>query len=431
MHRIPLAVGVSYSVMNETPSPSGHRRSRSRRRKPVILGKSEHRISPKDIDPDIVSVIQRLKRQGFITYISGAAVQNLLQGIPPKDFDIVTNARPGQIKRRFAHAHVIGRRFRLVHISIGKGKIIEVATFRREPDVLVIDTQEGKLRRKSTYGTPREDAFRRDISINALYYDLSTNAVIDYVRGLKDLKERRIRVIGDPGARYEEDPVRIIRVVRHAARLGFSIEKRTDEAIYSHLHLLNGCSKARLYEELNKDLAGKTRPVFEAYNRYGILKYLIGDAGEDYHTDRGLSSGLFSQMDLKDRANTLDPPLDLEEVYALVLWPWIKSRYPFEKGDLQTVLGEALQVALTTITVPRKIRADILQILILLQYMSRAVRTGRSRQSWKKRPQYRQASRLFYILNTGRIPHGGESFDSLMKDREYRPNQKSRRKRSS
>lgn len=402
--------------MNETKTKSRRRRSHSRQRKSIILGKSEHRISNKSIDPDILKVIHRLKKQGFIAYISGAAVQNLLQGIPPRDFDIVTNARPGQIRRRFSNAYLIGRRFRLVHISLNKRKIIEVATFRRGPDTLVKVGPDGSVRRKSTYGTPREDAFRRDISINALFYDVSTNSVIDYVRGLKDLKERRIRIIGDPSVRYSEDPIRILRVVRHAARLGFKVEKRTEDAIFSHIHLLTECSGARLFEELNKDLVGKSRLVFEAYNRYGILKYLIGRAGENYQADTDLSSRLISLLEVKDRANLHSFIFSQEELYALIFWPWVGSRFADEKGDMQAILGEALMTALSRITVPRKLQSNILQILILLRNMHRALRTGRMRQFWKQRPQYQQASRLFFLMQTGRAPSQDESFESLLKD---------------
>ncbi len=147
----------------------------------------------------------------------------MMLGKHPKDFDVVTDARPGQIKKRFRNVYVIGRRFRLAHIHFADGKIIEVSTFRSEAEPSEESDSEGVAEPKSVYGTPREDAFRRDITINALYYDPVTFSVIDYVGGLEDLARRKARVIGDPAERFTEDPVRIWRVIRHAARLGFDI----------------------------------------------------------------------------------------------------------------------------------------------------------------------------------------------------------------
>ena len=239
-----------------------------------VLKRPKHKISRLDIDPDALKIIYRLNSQGFLAYLTGGAVQNLMQGIKPKDFDLVTDARPGQIKKRFRNAFIIGRRFRLAHIHFKEGKYIEVATFRREPDEKDEETVDPAHRYKMTYGTPREDAFRRDITINALYYDVDTESVIDYVGGLKDLAARKIRVMGDPGLRYTEDPVRIMRVIRHSVRLGFEIEKRTEQPIHTHRHLLGEVAEARLFEELNKDLALKAPLVFEAYQKYGVLKYI-------------------------------------------------------------------------------------------------------------------------------------------------------------
>ncbi len=164
---------------------------KSKSDKPVILQRPGHRIFRQDIDRDALKVLDRLKRLGFTAYLTGAAVQNLLSGIVPKDFDIVTDARPGQIKRRFSNTYLIGRRFRLAHIHFKNGKFIEVATFRRDPDLPNKENPETAAKWKNTYGTPREDAFRRDITINALFYDVSTASVIDYVGGLKDLKKKK------------------------------------------------------------------------------------------------------------------------------------------------------------------------------------------------------------------------------------------------
>ncbi len=351
--------------------------------------RSNHSINKKHIDPDALKVIHRLKKSGFTVYLTGAAVQNLLQDIPPKDFDIVTDARPGQIKRRFSNAYLIGRRFRLVHIHFRHGKYIEVATFRRAPDILDKHGPDLGEKRKHTYGTPREDAFRRDISINALYYDVGSASVIDYVQGLKDLDERRIRIIGDPKERYTEDSVRILRVVRHAARLGFNIEKRTEEAIYSCRHLLFKCPTARLFEEFNKDLAAKSRPVIKAYNRYGILKYLLGRVGEEYQADHVMFSQLMSILEFKDRASSGGFKYSLDELYSLLLWPWVERHFVNEKGNMQKILDEAIITTLSMITLPRKIRTNLIHILILLRNLSKTSPRNKSFESL-----FRQAVRF-------------------------------------
>ncbi|MGC9325572.1 MAG: hypothetical protein ACP5G0_12590, partial [Desulfomonilia bacterium] len=239
----------------------------------VILHRSDHRISRKDIDPDALKVLYRLFRNGHKAYLVGGAVRDLLLGRKPKDFDVVTDARPGQIKKLFANSFLIGRRFRLAHIRFRGGKIIEVATFRREPE----EDAETLTDRNNTFGTPVEDAFRRDITINALFYDISNFSIIDYVGGLTDIELKRVCIIGDPDTRYREDPVRMWRVIRHAARQGFSIEEETADSIESNKALLSTCSGARLFEELNKDLTtGFASPIFSHACRYSILGYVLG-----------------------------------------------------------------------------------------------------------------------------------------------------------
>ena len=401
--------------MDEIKIETKSRQYHTHQRKTVFLRRTEHRISKNNIDPDAQKIIYRLKNQGFIAYLTGAAVQNLLQGIPPKDFDLVTDARPGQIKRRFGNSILIGKRFRLVHIIFKKGKFIEVATFRKAPDIVDKGESGSDITRKSTYGTPQQDAYRRDISINALYYDVSTAVVIDYVGGLKDLAEKRIRIIGDPRERFTEDPVRILRVVRHAARLGFDIEKKTEAAIFFSRHFLSECSSSRLYEELNKDLADTTRPIFKSYNRFGLLKYLLGQVGEDYQNDHDLSSRLFSLLDIKDLARSRNFSFLQEEIYALIFWPWVERQFADKKGDIQKTLKEAITTALGRINVPRKLRSDFLQILILIRNMRWALKTNQKRQSWKRRPQYSSASRLIFLIDEGRAPGKDESFEKLFK----------------
>src|SRR5215213_11436484 len=202
---------------------------------PRILPRPEHTLSRKAIDADALKVLYRLKNHGYIAYLVGGGVRDLLLGRRPKDFDIATDAHPYQIKKLFRNCWIIGRRFRLAHVKFGS-KVIEVATFRRQvaPGEEVVQdgvpapdptTPEGEhlIHRDNTFGTPEEDAFRRDFTINALFYDIATFSIIDYVDGLDDLHAGIVRSIGDPEVRFKEDPVRMLRAVAFAARLNFTI----------------------------------------------------------------------------------------------------------------------------------------------------------------------------------------------------------------
>src|SRR5688572_23742182 len=221
-------------------------------REPVIVPREQHAISRKQIDPDALKVLYRLHQNGFLAYLVGGSVRDLLLGRRPKDFDIGTSAHPYQVKRLFRNCWIIGRRFRLAHVRFGT-KTIEVATFRRQlsaEEVAAAEAQppptpipvEGHgrgqadhlLHRDNTFGTPEEDAFRRDFTVNALFYDIASFSIIDYTGGLDDLNARVMRCIGDPVERFQEDPVRMLRAVAMAARLNFAIDPPIDAAIAAH-----------------------------------------------------------------------------------------------------------------------------------------------------------------------------------------------------
>jgi poly(A) polymerase len=260
----------------------------------IVIPRSEHAMSRRDIDPDALKVLYRLKEAGFIAYLVGGSVRDLLLGRRPKDFDIATSAHPYQVKRLFRNCWVIGRRFRLVHVKFGE-KIIEVATFRRhlppsdaidepqpheaEPAVAMSDAARERaardllIRRDNTFGTPEEDAFRRDFTVNALFYDIATFSIIDYVGGLRDLHERVIRAIGDPDERFLEDPVRMLRAVAFAGRLGFTVDPPVVDAIRRNRGEIARSSPARLIEEYYKILrTGASAAVFRSAADLGLLE---------------------------------------------------------------------------------------------------------------------------------------------------------------
>src|SRR6187402_2671255 len=233
---------------------------------PVIVPRAEHPISRRDIDPDALKVLYRLHESGAVAYLVGGSVRDLLLSRRPKDFDIGTSAHPYQVKKLFRNCWIIGRRFRLAHVRFGM-KAIEVATFRKNipagseaepseapPSPHATDAGDLLIKHDNTFGTPEEDAFRRDFTINALFYDIADFSIIDYCGGLQDLKDGLIRCIGDPNERFQEDPVRMLRAIVMASRLGFRMDEPVVKAIATHRQLIATASPARMIEEYYKIL---------------------------------------------------------------------------------------------------------------------------------------------------------------------------------
>ncbi len=278
---------------------------------PLVVPRDGHTLSRRQIDSDALKVLYRLHDAGFAAYLVGGGVRDLLLGRIPKDFDIATSAHPYQIKRLFRNCFIIGRRFRLAHVRFGT-KVIEVATFRRQ---LAINDDEGDaagpdahggadaateeatrsadtdgadrdhlIHRDNTFGTAEEDAFRRDFTVNALFYDIATFSIIDYVGGLDDLRAGVIRCIGDPDIRFREDPVRMQRAVAFAARLGFRIDAPVLDGITRHRHELARSAPARMMDEYYKILrTGSAEATFRQLEAVGLLEPIstVLDEGAD------------------------------------------------------------------------------------------------------------------------------------------------------
>jgi poly(A) polymerase len=380
----------------------------------VILKKPEHGISRRNIDPDALRIIFRLDSLGFTAYLTGGAVRDMMLGKIPKDFDIVTDARPSQIKKFFPRVFIIGRRFRLAHIHFRDGKIIEVATFRKNPSP---DAAADGNAVESIYGSPREDAFRRDITINALFYDAVTTSLIDFVGGIADLRQRRIRIIGDAGERFGEDPVRIWRVIRYACRAGFAIDADIERDIAAQRHRLEQCSGARLFEEIAKDLShAETRLVVAGLRGHGILRHIIGRAGSEYENDPLSFARLVHLLTQADGEKARGVRIALDEMAAILFWPWLEPLFAAEPGDMHPLLKKAFDDAGMKVSLPKSLRAQVIEILVLAGRMLRALRNGRMRWSLRERPQYAPAARLSFLIETGRMPGKEESFESLFRD---------------
>ncbi|OFV91794.1 MAG: hypothetical protein A3G76_15145 [Acidobacteria bacterium RIFCSPLOWO2_12_FULL_65_11] len=275
---------------------------------PRIVPRAEHSISRRDIDPDALKVLYRLRQSNHHAYLVGGSVRDLLLGRRPKDFDIGTSAHPQQVKKLFRNCWIIGRRFRLAHVKFGP-KVIEVATFRRQvaPGEEVVQdgvpapnpaTPEGQhlIHRDNTFGTPEEDAFRRDFTVNALFYDIATFSVIDYVGGLDDLRAAVVRAIGDPELRLREDPVRMLRAVALAARLDFAIDPTVLDAIRIHRREIAKSAPPRLLEEYYKILrAGSAEKTFRHLAELGLLEPISTEL------QRGAADPLWRSLGALDR----------------------------------------------------------------------------------------------------------------------------------
>jgi poly(A) polymerase len=242
---------------------------------------------PQDrLDPDAVKVVRRLRRAGFVAYLVGGCVRDLLLGMRPKDFDVATSAHPNQVKETFRNSRLIGRRFRLAHIYFRGGKIIEVSTFRKSPlDELADLPQDLLIRHDNVFGTAEEDARRRDFTINGLFYEVDEGRVVDHVGGKADLRARLVRTIGDPDVRTREDPVRILRAIRFAAKCGMRIEPETFAAMRKHVAEIPRCAPPRVLEEVLKLLrSGASRRCLELMRDVGALRVLLPPVAE--HIER-------------------------------------------------------------------------------------------------------------------------------------------------
>ncbi|GEM_PF-440238 len=256
---------------------------------PIILPQKKHQIPLSKIDKGVIDILYRLRSRRFDARLVGGCVRDLLLDRKPKDFDIVTDARPGQVKSLFYGCRLIGRRFRLAHVPTGRGMLVEVATYRglSDPPEETNEPVEPKDRflANNVFGTIDQDAFRRDFTVNALYYDFKDHSILDYTGGLSDLKKKRLRSINEPDKSFKEDPVRIIRAARFAAILGFELSRADMKAALSNAGLIAAANPSRMLEELRKILkCGHSAGTFRQLQKYECLKYWIPEfAAEKAH----------------------------------------------------------------------------------------------------------------------------------------------------
>jgi poly(A) polymerase len=377
---------------------------------PLIIPRTKHLISRRMIDEEALKVLYRLHRHGFLSYLVGGSVRDLLLGKIPKDFDVATNAHPHEINALFKNSRVIGRRFRLVHVFFKGRKIIEVSTFRSQSEFEEVQTDEGNIIRIDSFGTPEEDTLRRDITINGLFYNIADFSIIDYVGGMADLERRVIRTIGDPDERFQQDPVRMIRVIRHAARTGFSIKDQTYQAILQHREEIRKCSPSRLRDEFLRELKeGVAGPSLQLMLQTGLLFSLFPDL-ERALGDRGLSvkktqEFFLSLFDLVDQLIKTGRRVSESILLALFLTPFLQAvtpQHPFlGKREKYLYLTQTIHWAvhqiLTPFSFPRGSKEMAYQILMAQSNLKKSIQKGVIPKRLRMKKYFKEAVLLFGI----------------------------------
>lgn len=371
---------------------------------PRVIPRAEHDVSRKDISDNALKVLYRLHNAGYQAYLVGGCVRDLLLGLHPKDFDVATDAEPEQIKALFRNCRLIGRRFRLAHIVFGRD-VIEVATFRghhsgEEPgssNKLSRRSDEGLLLRDNVFGSIEEDAERRDFTANAMYYNIADFSITDFANGMQSLKERKLHLIGDPETRYREDPVRMLRAVRFAAKLDMQISAEAGDIIPSLAPLLANIPPARLFEEVLKlFLAGRAEQTFDLLQEYALFGQLfpmlqpmlkVADSKENLFVRQVL-------INTDDRINN-DQRVTPAFIYAAMLWYPMEQRFDelmAESGlsphdAFNMAINDVLQAQQKRIMIPKRFSMPIRDIWVLQQRLPK--RFGRRAYQLLEHPKFR------------------------------------------
>ncbi|MEA1888806.1 MAG: polynucleotide adenylyltransferase PcnB [Pseudomonadota bacterium] len=339
-------------------------------------------------------VLKILRQKGYDSYLVGGCVRDMLLGLEPKDFDVATNASPEQVRQAFRNGRIIGRRFKIVHVRFGR-EVIEVTTYRGAPENANQDErthrvgEEGRLLADNIYGTLDEDAMRRDLSVNALYYDPDTDKVLDYHDGLADIKQGLLRVIGDPVERYREDPVRMLRVVRFASKLGFEIEPSAAEAIDQHASLLTNVPAARLFDEVLKLFhSGSAINTFEKLRQHGLFKHLFPATDHILDKEEAGFPRTFLPLALKntDKRIQQGKPVIPAFLYSVLLWEPLRQYKEAgmkqglnEYDSIQQGADQAIVEEISTVAIPRRFTAQMREIWVMQYFFDQR----RSRQVYR------------------------------------------------
>lgn len=390
----------------------------------LVIPRSDHSISRAAISPNALKVLYRLKEAGYQGFLVGGAVRDLLLGITPKDFDVATNALPDEVRRLFRNCRLIGRRFRLAHVHFGQ-EIIEVATFRaaaaperedaeddgdeeaaaRAPASTAEDSTHrafdtsGRILRDNIYGTIEEDVWRRDFTANGLYYNIDDFSIWDFVDGVSDVRARRLKLIGDPETRYREDPVRMLRAVRFAAKLDFSIETATEQLIPRLAHLLDGVPAARLFDEcLKLFLAGFGLKSFRLLRQYGLFEHLFPMSAAAMQLPPYAYAQAMLELGLAntDARIVEDKPVTPTFLFAILLWGAVLRELNERQAGPAPDLAQLMQACDTVlraqqsrVAIPRRFGVPMRELLMLQPRFNR--RSGIKSLSLLQHPRFRAA----------------------------------------
>jgi len=360
---------------------------------PLVLGAAEHGINPKLLSPNAVRVTQTLQEAGYKAFIVGGAVRDLLLGHKPKDFDVATNAEPEQVKRLFRRAFIIGRRFQIVHVMMGQEQI-EVTTFRGSSSDDAPKDEHGRVLRDNTFGEQHEDAERRDFTVNAMYYDPATQTVLDYHGGIADIRSKTMRIIGVPEARYREDPVRMLRVVRFAAKLGFSIDPATRAPIPVMAPLVNNVPAARVFDEMLKLLmSGHAMACLQQLRGEGLhhgLLPLLDVVLEQPLGERFVTLALANT----DRRIREGKPVSPGFLFASLLWHQVLEKWrayqaagEYPIPALHLAADDVLDAQTEKLALQRKITSDMREIWAMQPRFER--RVGKAPYKMLEHPRWR------------------------------------------
>ena len=382
----------------------------------ISIPRDQHNISRKNISQAAIKIIKQLEDAGYSAYLVGGGVRDLLLGNHPKDFDVATNAKPEEVKRLFRSSRIVGRRFQIVHVRLGR-EVIEVTTFRGHHDdgsQHAARSEDGMLLRDNVYGTLETDAMRRDFTVNALYYTLKDFSVIDYCNGMEDLKNRTLRMIGDPATRYKEDPVRILRALRFAAKLGFTIDSKTAKPIRDLGNLLLNVSDARLFEEVLKlFLGGSATATFHLLREYDLLLHLFPGTDTALKANDELGANLIEQCMINtDKRIRGDKTVTPAFIYAALLWPALQQQFKVLSSQMTPAQAwtqaatNVINQQLTRTAVPKRFLIPMREIWDLQQRLPnrmglRALRT-------LDHPRFRAAYDFLLMREAA-----GESLDGL------------------
>ncbi|HET7202677.1 MAG TPA: polynucleotide adenylyltransferase PcnB [Steroidobacteraceae bacterium] len=376
---------------------------------PLIVPRAEHPVSRANISPGALKVLYRLKDAGFQAFLVGGAVRDLLLDIQPKDFDIATDAHPEEVRRIFRNCRLIGRRFHLAHVRFGH-EIIEVATFRAahtemdedhgvdEVEHRVLD-EHGRILRDNLYGTIEEDVWRRDFTANALYYNIHDYSIWDYVGGVEDARNRVLRLIGDPATRYREDPVRMLRAARFAAKLDFTLHPDTESPLGELAYMLDRMPPARLFDETMKlMLSGHAVPSFEWLCRLDLLPHLMPDVATALEEAPESAGARLLQIGLEgtDERLRADKSVTPTFLFAVLLWPAIlralrapEGPLPEDPQPLLDACDKVMARQLKRIAVPKRFSLPMRELVMMQTRFER--RAGRRALRLLEHPRFRAA----------------------------------------